>query len=123
MSEAANFRAECRRLAMALLPRIEKLALNDETQDLVVVAAFRELCDRGGFLTGDRLASAEKSRAEIVLRVLESKNLTSEQGDAVLARVRDHEAEALGEVAPNEPIDVTDTTASEPIEALAEGEI
>jgi len=95
---APEFRALCRVVAGNLLEQLEaKVRMGDmPTEDeLNALAAFS---DRGGYLTGDKLAAAEVARARVFIEILGTQGLSEEQRKAILARWETHEQEALAAV-------------------------
>lgn len=62
-----------------------------------LVALYREVCDRAGFLSGRDLAAAESSRWQIAATLLASPNLSPDERKEILERVQRRENDVLAE--------------------------
>lgn len=99
-SRAAWWRARCRRGADVLMLELERRIRENHMRDWELdelLAAMTALADRGGLLTGDKLAAAEAVRARTLLEVVAAQGIPDPIKARLISGARDHEASALGE--------------------------
>ncbi len=94
---ANDNRSRARYLAEMTLARIEVVLRTEIVKPGDLIALYRELCDRAGFLTGRDLASAEASRWQVTATLLAAPGLSDAERSRILNDVRERERSTLAE--------------------------
>lgn len=98
--DAPGFRERCREMAAKLLEALGERIDGGELTTDEILRALEIIADRGGYLSADKLASAEGARWRWGLALLGFAALTDEQRRQAFDEMAKREREVLGEPPP-----------------------
>jgi hypothetical protein len=95
---APEHRARCRAWAEQALEQLGERIEGGRLSNDELIRAYETLADRGGYLSGDKLAATEAARWRVVLHALALQQLTESQRQGILGDLMRREREVLGDL-------------------------